>query len=260
MRTRLAGRRLACLTAAFVCALALLLSLTQAQDKPVPGPGGPVPNDPKADNCFLPPLNGLPMLATGVVEFQIPAKPQREFEEGCASLRGQKVLDAEIHLRKAVKQDAKFSAAWVLLGQVLEVEHKMDEAQDACSKPTSLSYLPAYLCLADISARAKNWDDVLRLASLALEIDPSTAAPAYVYNADANFNLHNLAAAEKSALLAIDIDKANKDPHIHFLLAKIYEAKGDRTSEATQLREYLKYVTDPNDAEKIKKALANLGG
>jgi len=219
----------------------------------------PIPNDPKAENCFLPPLNGLAMLTTGVAELQVPAKPQHEFDEGCAALRGKKIVDAEIHLRKAVKQDARFSAAWVLLGQVLALEQKMDDAHDACSKPASISYLPAYLCLADLSARAKNWDDVLRLSSLALEIDPATA-PAYVYNAAANFNLHNLPVAEKSALRAIDIDTGNKDPHVHFLLAQIYEAMGDRTNQAAQLREYMKYVTDPNDAEMVRKVLASLGG
>jgi tetratricopeptide (TPR) repeat protein len=156
-----------------------------------------------------------------------------------------------------VKQDPKFSAAWVLLGQIFEAQQKMEDAHDACSKPAG-SYLPAYLCLADISARAKNWEDVLRLSSLALEIDPATAAPAYAYNAAANFNLHDLAAAEKSALRALDIDKANHDPRVHLLLAQIYAAQGDRANQAGQLREYLKYVTDPNDEQMVKKALASL--
>lgn len=245
-----------------MCCVAMLFSpvLIHAQAQSTPSAPAPeqssVPAD--ADNCFLPPLNGLEMLNTGVAEFQIPAKSQHEFEEACASLRGKKVVDAEVHLRRALRQDAKFSAAWVLLGQVLEAEQRMDEARNVCTKPAS--YLPAYLCLADVSARAKNWDDVLRLSSLALEIDPSTAAPAYAYNAAANFNLHNLPAAEKSALRAIDIDTGNKDPRVHYLLAQIYEAEGDHTSQAAQLREYLKYVTDPNDVEMVKKVLATLGG
>jgi tetratricopeptide (TPR) repeat protein len=209
----------------------------------------------KADNCFLPPLNGLQMSTTGVA-MQVPAKTRHEFDEGCAALRNKKFADAEGHLRKTVKQDPRFSAAWVLLGQIFEAQQKMDDAHDACSKPTG-SYLPAYLCLADISAHAKNWVDVLRLSSLALEIDPMTA-PAYAYNASANFNLHNLPAAEESALRAINIDKANGDPRVHFLLAQIYEAKGDRANEASQLHEYLKYATDSNDAEIAKKLLGSL--
>lgn len=266
-----------------VVPLLLLASLADAQRKPAAPPpspvpvqapapsefdqtklavdanGNPVPKEAKADNCFLPPLNGLQAVSVGVADLQIPVKTQREFDEGCTSLRSNKAADAENHLRKAVKQNAKFSAAWVLLGQVLEAQQKMDEARDACSQPiATASYLPAYLCLADISARANHWDDVLKLSSRALEIDPSTAAPAYAYNAAANFNLHNLPAAERSALRAVDIDKSNKDPRVHFLLAQIYEAEGNRASEVAQLREYLKYATDPADADMIKKYLAAL--
>jgi hypothetical protein len=45
---------------------------------------------------------------------------------------------------------------------------------------------------------------------------------------------------EKSALRALEIDKNNSEPRVHFVLAQIYEAKGDRADEAAQLREYLK--------------------
>jgi tetratricopeptide (TPR) repeat protein len=219
--------------------------------------GNQAPAAEKDENCFLAPLNGLQMSGEGSFDVQVPAKTQREFDEGCSSLRSKKLADAEAHLRKAVHQDPKFSAAWVLLGQIFAAQQKMEDAHDACSRAVG-SYLPAYLCLADISARAKNWDDVLRLSSLALEIDPATAAPAYAYNAAANFHLHNLAAAESSALRALDIDKTNNDPRVHFLLAQIYEAKGDRASQAGQLREYLKYVTDPHDQEMVKKTLSSL--
>jgi Tfp pilus assembly protein PilF len=241
MRKRLNVTRLC---GSVLCALALLLTANFCYGQDASS----------GDNCFLPPLNGL---QTTDADLQAPAKTRHEFDEGCAAVRNKKLPDAEAHLRKAVKQDPKFSAAWVLLGQIFEAQQKMEDAHDACSKPTG-SYLPAYLCLADISAHAKSWDEVLRLSSLALEVDPTTAAPAYAYNAAANFNLHNLPAAEESALRAIDIDKANKNPRVHFLLAQIYGAKGDRADEAGQLREYLKYVTDPNDAEAVKKALAGL--
>jgi tetratricopeptide (TPR) repeat protein len=223
--------------------------------------GNPMQRNSTADNCFLPPLNSLPMATTSVADLQIPPKTQHEFDDGCTALRNKKATEAESHLRKALKQNEKFAAAWVLLGQVLEAEQKIDEARDACSKATSnASYVPAYLCLADISARTKQWDDVLKLSGRALELDPTTDAPAYSYNAAANFNLHHLPEAEKSALRAIEIDKSNKDPRVHFLLAQIYEAKGDTGNEAAQLREYLKYATDPNDIAMVKSYLAALDG
>jgi predicted Zn-dependent protease len=118
--------------------------------------------------------------------------------------------------------------------------------------------LPAYLCLADISARSQSWDKVLQLSRRALEIDPTNDMVAYEYNAAANLNLHNLPEAEKSALRGAEIDKSNIDPRLHFLLAQIYEAKGDRAGEAAQLREYLKFASDPNDVAMVKNYLADL--
>jgi tetratricopeptide (TPR) repeat protein len=214
----------------------------------------------EGDNCFLPPLNGLVRSRVGIADLQVPSKAQGEHKDGCAALRNSKIIEAEAHLRKAVKQWPKYLAAWVVLGQVLEAQQKTDEAYGACSQPlaTDSNYLLAYLCLADISAHSESWNKVLQLSTRALEIDPTNDAVAYDYNAAANFHLHRLPEAETSALRAAEIDKSNADPRVHFLLAQIYEAKGDRQSEAAQLREYLKYASDPNDVAMVKRYLSKL--
>jgi len=214
----------------------------------------------EGDNCFLPPLNGPLPATVGISDLQIPTKARREHGDGCIALKNGKISEAENHLRKAVKQWPKYWAAWVVLGQVLEAQKKTGEARDACSQPltTGAGYLPAYLCLADISARSESWDKVLALSVSALAIDATTVAVAYDYNAAANFHLRNLPAAEKSALRAAEIDTNNTDPRVHFLLAQIYEAKGDRVAEAAQLREYLKYAFNPDDAAMVRKYLSSL--
>lgn len=220
----------------------------------------PVSSKIAEDNCFLPPLSGPLPTTVGISDLQIPTKARREHWDGCVALKNNKIADAENHLRKAVKQWPKYWAAWVVLGQVLQAEQKTNEARDACSQPLAgnANYLPAYLCLADISARSESWDKVLALSIRALAIDPTTVAVAYDYNAAANLHLHNLPEAEKSALRAAEIDKSNTDPRVHFLLAQIYEAKGDRVAEAAQLHEYLKYASNPDDAAMVRKYLANL--
>jgi hypothetical protein len=214
----------------------------------------------EGDSCFLPPLNGLLRSTVGIADLQAPSKAQKEHRDGCAALRNSKIIEAEGHLRKAVKQWPKYLDAWVALGQVLEVQQKADEAQDACSQPlaTDSNYLPAYLCLADIAAHSESWNNVLQFSTRALEIDPTNDAVAYHYNAAANLHLHRLPEAEKSALRAMEIDKSNADPRVHILLAQIYEAKGDRESAGAQLREYLKYARDPNDVAMVKRYLSKL--
>jgi len=212
--------------------------------------------------CFLPPLNSVSAATIGLVDLQVPWKPQAEYQSGCEALHKKKIADAEKHVRKAIEQYEKYAAAWVLLGQLLEVQQKPDEARDACSKSLNASdkYVPAYLCLTDISARQKNWQDALKFSARVLELDPTSNAVAYTYNATANLNLHRLSEAEKSALKALAIDVRNSEPRIHFLLAQIYAAKGDRQSTSAQLREYLKYAKDPDDVAMVKNNLAKLDG
>ena len=216
----------------------------------------------REEACFLPPLNSIQTATVGVADLQVPAKARAEFENGCASLRKKKLADAEKHLRKATEQYQKYPAAWVLLGQVLEVEQKPQEAMDACSHSLAAArdYLPAYLCLTDIASRQEKWEDALRFSARALELEPTTNAAAYAYNATANLKLHHLLEAEKSALRALEIDANNSEPRVHFLLAQIYAAKGDRPNTAAQLREYLKYAKDPDDVAFVKNTLAKLDG
>jgi Tfp pilus assembly protein PilF len=226
------------------------------------------------DSCFLPPLEASAPASVSVSDLQIPAKAKREHDDGCLALRKGKIVDAEHHFRKAVNQWPKYSDAWVVLGQVLEVQQKTKAATDACSQPltTDSNYLPTYLCLADIfCAHAKlgqstiaqqpgsgNWVVGQFQTDPLPAIDSTTIAVAYDYNAAAWFHLHNLSEAEKSALRAVEIDKSNIDPRVHFLLAQIYEEKGDRSREAAQLREYLKYASDPNDVSMVKNYLSEI--
>jgi tetratricopeptide (TPR) repeat protein len=65
-------------------------------------------------------------------------------------------------------------AAWVLLGQVLKAQQKLEEARHACSQAlgSDPNYLPADLCLADLSAIEQRWEEILRYASAAVALDP----------------------------------------------------------------------------------------
>jgi len=212
------------------------------------------------DTCLLAPLTLVHSPTVAATHLQTPAKARKEYEEACAALKDKKTENVEKHLRKAVHEYPKYSAAWVTLGQVLAARQQTDEARSACSQGSTAdsNYVPAYLCLADIAAREKAWDEVLKLSSRALELDPATNAVAYEYNAAANLRINKLEDAEKSALRALDIDKNNSEPRLHFVLAQIYEAKGDRANEVAQLREYLKFAANPDDAAMVKQYLSAL--
>ena len=214
----------------------------------------------KDDTCFLPPLNWTPNPVVSVDQLQIPARARKEYQEGCLALRKGRMGDAEKHLRNAVDESPKYSAAWVTLGQVFGAQQRIDDAHRACSQGSIANpgYVSAYLCLADLALRTHDWNEVLKLSARALDLDPGNNPVSYEYHAAANLNLRQLAEAEKSGLRAVEIDKDHHEPRIHFLLAQIYEAKGDAASEVAQLREYLQYATNQEDIALVRGYLAKL--
>ena len=210
--------------------------------------------------CFLPPLSAVHSHTVPVASLQLSGKARREYETACGALKDKKYDAAEAHLHKAVQQEPKYVTAWVTLGQILAARQHNDEARAACSQAITAdaNFVPSYLCLADIAARDQKWEEMLKFSSRAIDLDPTDDAVAYDYHAGANLNLHKLPEAERSALRAVEIDKTHSDPRVHFLLAQIYEAKGDAASEAAHLREYLKFATDPKDAEMVRQYLSEL--
>ena len=212
------------------------------------------------ENCLLAPLASITTPSIAATQLQIPANARIEYEKACQALRHKKSAQAEKHLQKAVTESPKYAVAWVTLGQVLGLGHRLDEARRACLQGVTVetTYVPAYLCLADIAARERGWDEVLRFSARAIELDASSNAVAYEYHAAALLNLRDLAAAEKSAVRAVQIDFKHSEPRALFVLAQIYEAKGDTASEAAELREYLKYAKDSSDIVFVKQALEEL--
>jgi predicted Zn-dependent protease len=222
--------------------------------------GKPETKKGEEDTCFLPPLSLVHSRTVAVANLQLSGKARKEYESACSALKDKKFDAAESHLRKAVQHEPKYATAWVTLGQMLAARQHNDEARTACAQAVTVdaSYVASYLCLADIAARSQQWDDMLKFSRHALDLDPTDNVVAYDYNAGANLNLHKLPEAERSALRAVEIDKNHSDPRIHFLLAQIYEAKGDAANEAVHLREYLKFASDPRDAAMVKQYLSEL--
>jgi len=214
----------------------------------------------KEATCLLPPLALMSSPTVAIEQLRRTAGARDEYQQGCTALRKKKFGDAERHLRNAVREYPKYALAWVTIGQLLATQLRIEEARKACFESSSVdpNYVPAHLCLADIAAQSHSWDQVLKLSERAIELDPSNSAVAYEYHAAANLNLHNLSAAEKSGLRALAIDREHREPRIHFVLAQIYEAKGDSFNEAVQLHDYLRYARSGPDAEMVEQVLTRL--
>jgi hypothetical protein len=198
--------------------------------------------------------------STSLTTLKVPSKARREYEKACKAYHKKKFNDAEQHVRSAIEKFNDYSAAWVMLGVVLDEQDKVQEARDACFRATKtdLKYLPGYLCAAEFSVRNQEWEQLLNLANVALGLDSEGNGYAHYYRAMANFHLNNLVDARMSALQAVEMDANHNYLPLYFLLAQIYDAEGNKVSAATQLRQVLKHHPDQRQEDAARQYLAKL--
>jgi hypothetical protein len=190
----------------------------------------------------------------------IPGRAMSEFQKGCGAFKGKHIAEAEDHLRKAIDMYPDYAAAWVVLGQVLNNESKIDEGKTACSKAAEIDpgYVASYLCLAEFAASKPDWPAVSKFSEQALAIDPIGNPYSLYYAADAGLHQNQLSQAEMKAQAAVKLDEWHHLPELHLLLAQIYEAAGNVVGETTQLKEFLKVGANSKDAVRAKSMLAVL--
>jgi len=218
--------------------------------------------NPAADEerCFPWKLSAVRSTTVSVTRLKAPSKARSEYEKACDASTRNKFEEAEQHARSAIGKFQDYSAAFVMLGVVLEAQHKAQEARDACSHAAAIdaTYLPAYLCSAEVSVRNREWKQVLDCADLALGLKSGGDPYAYYYRAMAYLYMNNTVEAKKSALRAVEIDVNHDEPLLYFLLAKIYEREGDSANAIAELQQFLKHPTDRQQEDAAKQALANL--
>jgi cytochrome c-type biogenesis protein CcmH/NrfG len=195
-----------------------------------------------------------------VARLQVPGKARSEYEKACDASNKNNLGEAEKHARGAIDKYHNYSAAWVMLGVILEQQHKAQEASEACTHAATIdtTYLPAYLCGAEFSVRSRDWKQVLDQANAAIGLNSEGDGYAYYYRAAGYLGMNNLAEAKKSAVQAVETDTTHKEPSFSFLLAQIYEREGDKASAIAQLQELLKHHTDHKQEDEVKQYLAKL--
>lgn len=213
-----------------------------------------------AESCNTWTEAGVRSPTVSVSRLAVPGKASSEFQKACGAFKDKRLSDAEAHARKAIEHYANYAAAWVMLGQILDAQQKRDEARAACTQALNVDpgYSPPYICLAEFAMRDNDWEQVSKLSKRALELDPANNAYAFYYTAAAALHFKQVAQAEVDGLSAAKLDTWHHVPQVHFLLAKVYEAKGDLKAEAAQLREYLKLVPNAPDSATAKDALTQL--
>lgn len=210
--------------------------------------------------CFQFPMAPVASTTVSASRMTVPANAKKEFGNACMAVRKKKLKDAQQHLQRAINAYSNFADAWVLLGQTEEDQGNLQGAEASCERAQTVdaSYLPGYLCLADVAARQGNWQPVANLTDRVIAMHPVRAPGAFFYNFLGHFYLKQWDPAEKSALAALKDGSKEESRQVHWLLAKMYEVKGDRASEAAQLREYVKLYPDDRDTPVARQVLKQI--
>jgi predicted Zn-dependent protease len=218
--------------------------------------------NPTADEegCFPWKLAAMRSTTVSVTRLKVPSNARIEYEKACDASNKNKFEEAEQHARSAIDKFQDYSAAWVMLGVILEEQHKAHEAHDACSHAAAIdaTYLPAHLCAAEVSARNREWEQVLNAADLALGLKSEGDPYAYYYRAKAYLYMNNPVEAKRSALQAVEIDVDYNEPSFYLLLAQIYEREGDSANAIAQVQQFLKHPTGRQQENAAKRFLAKL--
>jgi Tetratricopeptide repeat len=229
--------------------------------QPIPDiPPLPKPVITDDEKCFPWILSEARATTVSVTRLKVPSKARRDFQKGCEAANKHKLDEAEQHARKAIDKFQNYSAAWVLLGVILEQKSETERAGDACSRAVAIDpkYLPAYLCKAEFAVRTREWNEVLDMADMAQGLNSQGDSYAFYYRATAQLHLNDIGEAKKSALQAEALDVKHSEPFIYLLLAQIYEHEGDTANAISQLQELLKHNSGKQQEDQAKKYLAEL--
>ncbi len=217
-------------------------------------------DDPNVGTIVLHRLGNVEGTTISATSLQAPKDAKKAYQKGKDALKKNKAEEAEKHFQKAVDLYPKYAVAWYELGVLQQKSQKPEDArksyQQALAADSRL-ILP-YLQLSMLAVQEKKWEEVVETTNRAVKLDPVDFPQAYFFNSVANYYLRRMDAAEKSAREAQKLDTEHRYPKINHVLGVILAEKRDYPAAVEQMRSYLKFSPDAQDAETVKKQLVEL--
>jgi tetratricopeptide (TPR) repeat protein len=189
-----------------------------------------------------------------------PEPARKAYGKGVNAMTDEKWAAAQKNFEKAVEIDPDYAQAWSALGEVLKEQAKGPEARAAMEKAVQADpkYIKPYIQLAQLDLQEKRTEDAAAIAGKGVALNPQEFPDLYFLYAAANFNLKHFDLAEANARRATELDKDHEVPRAEVLLATVLIAKGDRAGALEHFRKYLEIVPKAQDADQIKRAIAQL--
>jgi tetratricopeptide (TPR) repeat protein len=195
-----------------------------------------------------------------MVSLAAPKDSRKAYERGLDAVKKNKLDDAQSNFERAVEGYPDYAAAWFELGMLQAGQGRMEMARKYFEKASACDskYLQPYLQISILDMQASRWQALAGVTEKVVKLDPFDYPQAFYFNSVANYNLHNMNAAETSALAAERLDTRHAIPKVSHLLGLILAYKKDYAGAAERLKAYLKFAPEAKDAAKVRSQLAEV--
>jgi len=217
-------------------------------------------DNPEVGTIVLHRIGGVEGTVVSLTSLEAPKDARKAFEKGLEANRHRKWPKAQTELEKAVAVYPKYAAAWYELGYSLQHQKQIEAARKAYARSLEADpkYIKPYLQLAYLDAGEKKWQEVAATTDRMVRLNPIDFPQAYFLNSIANLNLHNPAAAEKSAREALRRDPGHRYPQIEQILGLALANQGDLAGAIEHIEAYLQLAPDASNADLAKQQLESM--
>ena len=136
-------------------------------------------------------------------------------------------------------------------------QSKFDMAQSYFKRALECDakFMKPYLQLAILHLNAKRWQELADVTEKTVKLDPFDYPQSYFFNSVANYNLHNMEEAEKSALEAERLDTRHQYPRVNYLLGLVAIQRKEYGAASQRFKTYLKLDPKAEDAATVKSQI-----
>jgi len=192
----------------------------------------------------------------------INGRAKADWKAAIKATEKQDLADVAQHLQAVVAVAPKAAQAWEDLGIVDEKIDKPADARAAYEHAIAIDskLLPAYVTLARVCVKTKDWNCAAQTAETLIKLDSKHSYPEiYLHQAVARYELKDLKGAQESIEEAIRLAPPHTLPRAEYVLGRILEAKGDIAGAKQHMTQYLKLEPAPPDVDVIRGHIDGLG-
>jgi VWFA-related protein len=185
---------------------------------------------------------------------------RRAFDAAEQAAKQERIAEAIQGYERAVSLEPRFAQAWYRLGELQLNSHDLEASRKSLEAAIRADpdYAAPYGLLATLEHDTGDWKGLLASTERLMQIDPASNRLNYLYNAVANYNLHNPEAAERSVREAIRLDAEHRYPESWRLLGEMLLRRQDYAGAAEQFREFLRFAKPGPEMDAVLARLSAL--